>query len=172
MAGTGGGQGGGCDNCLGFDCCDDTCVNMNNDIFNCGKCGDACDGPNPFCDFGVCGEPQCGSGSNDFAPAGSSAPPPVPPDPEPASCCGSQFCGVDQLCCDVPGPVGSQLQLEFKLSGYHFRGFARVLYQRCDGPGSHTSTPAGVGVAFFGSDRNSKRLLREAISELEARYLP
>jgi hypothetical protein len=60
---------------MGFSCCDNRCVNLNNDIHNCGACGNVCSGPQPFCDGTACAPAPC-----------------------------SPACPVDQLCCNVQGP--------------------------------------------------------------------
>jgi diguanylate cyclase (GGDEF)-like protein len=70
-----------------------------------------------------------------------------------------------------PLPAGSSLRIEMELPGNRFRGFARVAYERVDDP-DQQDTPSGVGVTFYGVDRDAERILRKAISELEARYLP
>jgi hypothetical protein len=86
--------GDGCNNCGGFACCDNTCVNPNNDIHNCNTCGTDCPGPNPYCDHGICGTPPCNMGINCIGTQ---------------TCCGAMCCKVGELCCSVPGPVGEQL---------------------------------------------------------------
>jgi hypothetical protein len=75
---------------MGFECCG-TCVNTLNDVFNCGKCGNACTGPNPYCHKGVCGTPTCAMTG---CPSGE-------------DCCGNQCCTAGQICCDVYGPVAT-----------------------------------------------------------------
>jgi hypothetical protein len=92
----GGGAGGTtatCDasTCNGFDCCGaDSCVNLQNDINNCGTCGNACEGDaGAYCDNGTCGTAPCDAGMACIT----------------GTCCGSQCCGTDELCCSVPGPV-------------------------------------------------------------------
>ena len=81
--------GDGCGNCLGFSCCGSTCVNLDNDIKNCGTCANGCSGAHPFCDGGTCGLPPCdGTVCADTS-----------------YCCDTQCCTADQICCDVPGPV-------------------------------------------------------------------
>jgi diguanylate cyclase (GGDEF)-like protein len=67
--------------------------------------------------------------------------------------------------------VGAQLQIEFDLGGKQVRGFARVIYQQREDP-EHLARTPGVGVVFFGIDREAERLLREVAMEREARYLP
>lgn len=65
-------------------------MNLDNDIHNCGACGNVCPGPNPFCDFGVCAKPPC----NVAGGCGAAA-----------FCCNDQCCATGELCCDVPGPI-------------------------------------------------------------------
>jgi hypothetical protein len=92
--GGGGGAGQPCDpRCtMGLECCDGICVNKGNDILNCGGCGIACDGAQPFCDNGTCGEPPCGPDTVCDATT---------------FCCGTSCCALGMLCCVVPsGPVG------------------------------------------------------------------
>jgi hypothetical protein len=60
---------------LGLMCCDNRCVNVRNDIHNCGMCGVVCNGPNPYCDGTKCAPAPCS-----------------PP------------CGNGTLCCEVQGP--------------------------------------------------------------------
>lgn len=86
-------SGGGCTaaNCgmPGFGCCNNTCVNLKNDILNCGTCNTKCGGTHPYCDMGTCGTPPCGGiacPSSEF-------------------CCGTECCAAGQICCTVPGPV-------------------------------------------------------------------
>ncbi len=76
--GAGGGSGGACTILctMGFSCCgNNQCVNLRNDIHNCGKCGVTCTAPNDFCDGQACVPPPCS-----------------PP------------CTGGALCCDVQGP--------------------------------------------------------------------
>lgn len=86
--------GDGCNNCGGFGCCGNACVNLDNDIHNCQSCGSACQGLNPFCDHGVCGAPPCNMGTTCVGTQG---------------CCGDKCCKVGELCCSVPGPIGEVL---------------------------------------------------------------
>jgi hypothetical protein len=89
----GGGTGGGVCNVLcttGRMCCGGACVNLENDPFNCGTCGNACKAPTSFCGGGTCQAPACGP-AVDCLPT--------------ATCCGSTCCGAGQLCCDQQGPV-------------------------------------------------------------------
>jgi len=44
---------------MGFTCCDGACVNLRNDIHNCGACGVLCGAPNDFCDGDKCAPPPC-----------------------------------------------------------------------------------------------------------------
>jgi hypothetical protein len=92
----GNGSGGGTD-CnppcgVGFDCCDNQCVNQANDINNCGSCGNVCQQDPPFCDNGTCDVPP---GCVGQACIGTEY------------CCGNACCGLNELCCVVQaGPVG------------------------------------------------------------------
>jgi hypothetical protein len=64
-AGSGGtGGGGGTKACavlctMGFTCCDGACVNLRNDIRNCGSCGVKCLAPDDYCDGQKCAPPPC-----------------------------------------------------------------------------------------------------------------
>jgi len=64
---------------MGLSCCDNACVNLRNDIHNCGACGVTCTAPNDFCDGQKCAPPPC-----------------------------SPACGPGTLCCDVQGPGPSR----------------------------------------------------------------
>jgi diguanylate cyclase (GGDEF)-like protein len=70
-----------------------------------------------------------------------------------------------------PPPLGSSLRIEMEMPSDHFRGFARVVHTKREGD-SQALEPSGMGVAFFGSDRDMERILRKAVKELESRYLP
>ena len=80
----------------GFTCCGGACVNVHNDIHNCGVCAKTCAGDNPFCGEGVCQDPPC---SGTMVCKGSEF------------CCGAECCAGGLLCCDVPGP-GAALGLK------------------------------------------------------------
>lgn len=87
------GQGEGtCGDCSGHSCCGSTCVNLNNDILNCGTCGNVCPEEKPYCDMGTCSMPPCSTGTTC--------------DPG-QTCCNDQCCAGGQLCCTIPGPVMS-----------------------------------------------------------------
>jgi hypothetical protein len=75
---------------VGRTCCVDACVNLNNDPFNCGKCGNVCEAATPYCDNGTCGRPPCTAGT---ACIGT------------ATCCGTMCCGAGELCCEEQGPL-------------------------------------------------------------------
>ncbi|MBW2385433.1 MAG: EAL domain-containing protein [Deltaproteobacteria bacterium] len=70
-----------------------------------------------------------------------------------------------------PLRMGSSLRIEMDLAGDRFRGFARVVHVHAE-DADQPNEPSGVGVTFYGADRDEERLLRKAISELESRYLP
>ncbi|HZF53855.1 MAG TPA: hypothetical protein VE093_34660 [Polyangiaceae bacterium] len=90
----GGGQGSDCmEACApGLSCCSGKCVNLKNDIHNCGACGVACEEPNPYCNQGfTCLHAPCL--------------PETPPACDPGGfCCDNVCCKPDQLCCLVEGP--------------------------------------------------------------------
>jgi hypothetical protein len=65
-------------------------VNVTNDPFNCGKCGNVCPSSAPYCSGGMCTHPTCDA--NVLCLAGS-------------TCCGSMCCGAGTLCCEQQGPV-------------------------------------------------------------------
>jgi hypothetical protein len=71
-------------------CCDGACVNLQNDPFNCGTCGNVCPSTAPYCSGGMCGHPTCDATVSCVV--GS-------------TCCGSMCCGAGQLCCEQQGPV-------------------------------------------------------------------
>jgi hypothetical protein len=74
-ADSGGGpcDGGACP--IGLTCCNDSCVNENNDPLHCGGCGTSCSGSTGMCQGGSCIAPTCQPG-----------------------------CGDGEVCCDVQGP--------------------------------------------------------------------
>ena len=61
---------------------------MQDDPFNCGGCGNRCDGKTPVCEVGKCVAAPCTSGS-----ACSNG----------NTCCGSACCTSGQICCVVEG---------------------------------------------------------------------
>jgi diguanylate cyclase (GGDEF)-like protein len=71
----------------------------------------------------------------------------------------------------TPLETGSLMRLEIELPSNRFRGFARVVSVTPDDPNC-PEEPSGVGVTFYALDRQSELTLRQAISELEARYQP
>jgi hypothetical protein len=71
----------------------------------------------------------------------------------------------------APLKRGSSLRIEIELPSDRFRGFARVASVNPDDPERYED-PSGIGVTFYGLDRQSELTLRKAISELEARYQP
>ena len=70
---------------VGLTCCGGACVNVLNDIGNCGACAVLCTGPSPFC-AGTCQQAPCdgdaGACTN-------------------GTCCGSACCNAGELCCQV-----------------------------------------------------------------------
>ena len=129
--GTGGniaaGGTGGCGTCSarGLGCCNGSCVNLTNDINNCGTCGTACTGTNPFCNNGTCGTPPCTGatcGGGQF-------------------CCGGGCCTTGQLCCNVPGPVTGGPQCATPVNGTCPVGCPLCV---CASPDTPIATPRGA----------------------------
>jgi len=71
----------------GRDCCDGGCTNLQNDPRHCGACSNGC-GSDEICQGGSCVAPTCDTACD----AGE-------------TCCGSECCGADTICCDPQGPV-------------------------------------------------------------------
>jgi hypothetical protein len=91
-AGTTGAGGRVCAACaIGRNCCSGACVNLQNDPFNCGACGNPCAAGTPFCSDGTCQQPPC--------------------DPQVelcalnSICCGSTCCPLGDICCEEQGPI-------------------------------------------------------------------
>lgn len=129
IGGTSAGTGGvACDSagCGGFDCCGDgTCVNLQNDVRNCGECGNVCAGDYPYCDAGTCGTPPCDPA---ILCAGG-------------RCCGTQCCAEGELCCTIPGPIViTTACVPATEQGTCPMG---CLQCDCNGPDTPIATPAG-----------------------------
>jgi hypothetical protein len=113
-------------NC-GFTCCGDQCVNTDNDIKNCGACGNTCgESANPFCNAGTCQaappcDPTTACDANTF-------------------CCGTTCCALGQLCCDVPGPVETGLTCVTPINGTCPPGCKDC---KCNAPDTAIATPSG-----------------------------
>jgi hypothetical protein len=120
-----GGSGNVCTCIVGLSCCNGTCVNLNNDINNCGECAKVCPGANPFCDNGTCGKPPC-SGS-----ACSSA----------QTCCGSACCADTELCCVVPRAVAGAPECVVPVNGTCPPGNPGAV---CASPDTPIATPDGL----------------------------
>lgn len=71
----------------GFTCCGGACVNLANDVLNCGACGVTCTADTPFCDATACAPNPCEAPPPTCGPGGS--------------CCGTVCCAAGQLCCEV-----------------------------------------------------------------------
>lgn len=121
--GTGGGSCGFCD----FVCCGSSCTNTGNDIKNCGKCGTVCPGTNPYCDNGVCKtQAPCEAGT---ACIGTT------------TCCGKSCCAQGELCCDVPGPLGTPYPTcHTPVDGTCPKGCTSCV---CNSPDTLIATPSG-----------------------------
>jgi len=70
-----------------------------------------------------------------------------------------------------PFEEGDSLRIDLDLGSDHFRGFARVVHVQIEDPDQPSET-SGVGVRFYGTERDEQRLLRKAVTELQSRYLP
>jgi len=75
----------------GRNCCGGGCVNLQNDPFNCGTCGNRCDGGKPYCGDGTCQQAPCDPQTELCAPN--------------SICCGSTCCAVGDICCEPQGPI-------------------------------------------------------------------
>lgn len=125
-AGGSGGSSGACGNC-DFQCCGTACINTGNDIKNCGGCGTVCPGNTPYCDHGVCKDkPPCETGTNCIGTA---------------TCCGNKCCAVGEICCDVPGPLGTPLPTcNQPVDGTCPKGCTSCV---CNSPETPIATPSG-----------------------------
>jgi hypothetical protein len=73
--------------CLpGLSCCGKVCVNLRNDIFNCGSCGKTCGGDHPICNLNTCADAPCNT-TNTCGEGGF--------------CCNTACCTAGMLCCEV-----------------------------------------------------------------------
>jgi Tfp pilus assembly protein PilZ len=70
-----------------------------------------------------------------------------------------------------PLPIGSQLRLEIELPTDRIRVFARVVHCQADDPDRLLSPTGGMGVVFFGPDRQTELALRKTVEERATRYL-
>jgi diguanylate cyclase (GGDEF)-like protein len=70
-----------------------------------------------------------------------------------------------------PFEKGESLRIEIDLGGDVVRTFARVVHVQAPDP-ERPGEPSGVGVVFYGLDRNEERLLRKAVGERQLRYQP
>lgn len=98
--GSGGGDGSGmmCGTTMctaGRTCCNNLCVNLDNDPTNCGTCGTKCSGSTPYCDGTCKALPQCTVDGGSCGAGGSGI------------CCGSSCCMTGQICCKDEGPVSA-----------------------------------------------------------------
>ncbi len=128
-AGAGGAGGAAtCTNC-DHSCCGNRCINLDNDINNCGKCGNKCQGNKPFCDNGHCKDKApCEGGTKCGAVE---------------TCCGKKCCTSEQICCRVPGPVigpDGNLGCVKPVDGTCPRGCKTCV---CNAPDTQIATPSG-----------------------------
>lgn len=123
-----GGTGGlptGCSQCgAERGCCDDHCVNLANDLFNCGRCGHACD-DGQYCTGGECVAKPCEATCGDAG-----------------ACCGTECCTTGQLCCDPQGPIDTGPHCtEPSETGTCQMGCAPLC--KCTSPDTPIATPTG-----------------------------
>jgi hypothetical protein len=127
LAGVSGTGGASCAmNCAlsGFTCCNGRCVNTSNDIKNCGRCGEACDGSFPICLDGNCSIPVC-----------------LGPDCGPArGCCENTCCAIGELCCKIPGGPDGPPRCTAPVDGTCPMGCPMC---PCASPGTPVATPSG-----------------------------
>jgi hypothetical protein len=69
-------------------CCDGHCVELDNDLLNCGACGHACGAGDAYCHESTCQPIPCTG---------------APPCPSADFCCGAECCSPGALCCDNNG---------------------------------------------------------------------
>jgi hypothetical protein len=107
-----------------FVACDGACVNTDNDILNCGSCGNTCAGAHPYCAGGSCVTAPCSG-----AACGGSM-----------WCCGTSCCAPGELCCDVPGPIDRGPQCTTPVGGTCPMGCPLCV---CASPDTPIATPSG-----------------------------
>lgn len=118
------GSGMGCGTC-DFTCCGAACINLDNDINNCGECGVVCPGSSPYCNKGKCDVPPC---NGPLCGPGQ-------------TCCLSQCCAPGDLCCTIRGPVGDTTACSKPTeSGTCPTGCASCM---CTSPDTPIATPSG-----------------------------
>ena len=102
------------------------CVNLKNDILNCGTCNDKCGGAHPYCDNGTCGTPPCSGATCTGT----------------QFCCGATCCAAGEICCTVPGPVvtGPKCQAPDPTTGTCDKGCTGCV---CASPDTPIATPTG-----------------------------
>src|SRR5262249_18017295 len=129
----------------GLSCCGDLCVNHQNDILNCGTCGNKCPGAHPYCDNGTCGMPPCSGATC----AGTEF------------CCGAQCCTAGQICCEGnAGPSFIKCQDPDPMTGTCDKGCPECV---CASPDTPIATPQGnrpiaelaVGDLVYSVDRDA-----------------
>jgi hypothetical protein len=125
-AGAGGASGGGaCIPACGTEreCCVDHCVNLQNDLLNCGACGKKCNALT-YCSGGQCVTPPC------QATCGGGA-----------TCCGTTCCTTGQICCDPQGPLDRGPACTTPIGGTCPMGCAPLCI--CASPDTPIATPEG-----------------------------
>ena len=141
----------------GLQCCAGRCVNLGNDIVNCGVCGKTCGGEHPYCQAGTCTQSPC------FA-----APPPTCP--AGGFCCGKQCCDAGQLCCYGPEGPGVLYCAKPNEQGTCVPGCPACV---CAAPTTPIATPSGErpiadlrrGDTVYSVDGGQVRAVRVALTK-------
>jgi len=124
-AGSGAPAGGGtCGPSCGYTCCGTECANTNNDINNCGMCGNVCTGPAPFCNNGKCEQAPC----QGVTCTGN------------ATCCETECCNEGELCCNVNAGASRTGCFPATDKGTCPLGCAQCV---CTAPNTPIATPSG-----------------------------
>jgi hypothetical protein len=116
-------------------------VNLDNDIFNCGTCGNPCKDATPFCAGGTCTAIPCSGATCSTG-----------------TCCGSTCCSNGTLCCESSGPVATGPSCVQPVNGTCPAGCPACVCASPDTPiatpsGSRAIASLGVGDLVYSIDR-------------------